>query len=228
MPYNELHNYRIFRLFPSEWALLREIELDRGLSAITPHVPDVDLSKADDRRPIRLKLPTELNNAIRRVLKTKAKRMEQQYVDILLAAARRYREMHPFSKENWQEPDYARYARAERERRQDEGIELKRRKRVFRLSEKDREMLQDLGRGRDDSITRHDALCELTAIVKDMHREGAFDEIKQHQRKSCRIDIPLDLKTAIDARVRDGDKFLTVLMAAAREYQRQHSPNPED
>ena len=208
--------------------MLREIEIGSGLSTLVPLIPKVDLSKEDDCRPIRLKLPAELDKAIRRVIKTKAKRVEQKYSDVLLAAARRYREMHPFSKENWQEPDYARYARAERERRQEEDIELVRKKRVFRLPNAERELIQNLGRGRDDSITRHDALCELTTIVENMHKEGAFDEVKQRRRKSCRIDIPFDLMAAIDARVGQGDKFLTVLLAAARKFRDQQSETARD
>jgi hypothetical protein len=105
-------------------------------------------------------------------------------------------------------------------------MELDRKKIVLRLPEEERELLQNLGRGRADSITRHDALCELTAIVDNMRNEGELDKVKHRRRKSCRVSVPLDLKAAIDARVEKGDKFLTVLLAAARAYQRQRADNP--
>lgn len=220
MPQKHLGLTKIFQLFPEGWEILREIENGPGLSVLASIVPNVDLQRGDDHRPIRLKIPNELDASIRQAIDSRSQKAEHKYIDVLLAAARRYREEHPLPKD-WREPDQDAYAEAERERRQEEEPKLHRKRTVLRLAEEERELLQNLGRGRIDSITRHDALCELTEIVNDMCNKGELEEVQHRRRKSCRVNIPLDLKAAIDARVKKGDKFLTVLLAAAKEYQRK-------
>jgi hypothetical protein len=208
-------SYKIFGLYPEDCNLIRSIDL----SALTRLIPGIKL-QPDQKKygaPLRLKIPDELEKAIRRVTKLKTKRTDHKYLYVLLAAARCYRDKYPIP-DGWKEPDRDSYAKAERDRRQEEDVDLNRKKIVLRLPPKDRELLLNLGRGRQDIITRHEALCELASIVKGLDDAGVFEIIKKHTRKSYRINVPDELETAILQRASDSEAFLTILLAAARAY----------
>jgi hypothetical protein len=214
---------RVLQLIEKECSLLQRIaDSPAGLSALVPIVPNVDLSRGGKRRPLRLKIPLDLDATIRRVLGSKASRAEQRYIDVLIAAAHRYREKYPLPKE-WRERPQDDYTEAELERRrQEDELKIDRKMSVLRLADDERALLQNLGRGRADSITRHQALCDLVDIVDKMSEEGELDEVRRRRRKSTRVKLPRSLITAIDTRVRNGDRFATVLLAAAQVYADQH------
>ena len=206
-------SHKILNLYPEGQKLLKSIDLSTLIS-IVPHVilqPDQEEKYA----PLKLKIPGELEKTIRHVTKLKTKRTDHKYLYVLLTAARHYRAKYPIP-EDWKEPDNDAYAKAERERRQQEETDLNRKKIVLRLPPKERELLLNLGRGRQDIITRHEALCELVPIIKCLDDAGAFEKIKRHNRKSCRIDIPDELEAAIARRISNNEPFLTILLAAAR------------
>jgi hypothetical protein len=208
-------SYKIFGLYPEDYNLIHSIDL----SVLTDLIPHIDL-RPDQKEcdaPLRLKIPDELEKAIRRVTKMKTKRTDHKYLYVLLTAARCYRAKYPIP-DDWKEPDCGSYAKAERDRRQEEETDLNRNKIVLRLPPKDRELLLNLGRGRQDIITRHAALCELVPIVKSLDDTGAFETIKKHNRKSYRVDIPNELEAAIAQRVSDSTAFLTILLTAAKFY----------
>jgi hypothetical protein len=92
---------------------------------------------------------------------------------------------------------------------------------TFRLHERDRQLLQDLGRVRPGVEDRHAALLELTEIVDDLELE----DVRRRERRPLRIRIPEELEQAIKGKVKaTGQTFLAVLIEAAREYERRHTP----
>jgi hypothetical protein len=94
-------SYRTFRLY------LRDRELLRNLGRGRPAIPDrhtallelVDIVRAmpipkkEDRQPLRLGLPDDLREVINR----RAEETGQTFQDILLMAARNYRDQYPLS-----------------------------------------------------------------------------------------------------------------------------------
>lgn len=91
---------------------------------------------------------------------------------------------------------------------------------TLRLHEKDRQLLQDLGRVRPGVEDRHAALLELAAIVDELDME----DLRGRERRPLRIRIPESLERAIDRKAdATGQTFLAVLIAAATEYERRHT-----
>jgi len=92
---------------------------------------------------------------------------------------------------------------------------------TLRLYEPERELLQDLGRVRPGVPDRYTALLELVGIVNELELE----DVRKRERRPLRIKIPQALKQAIDRKVEaTGQTFLAVLIEAAREYERRHTP----
>ncbi len=91
---------------------------------------------------------------------------------------------------------------------------------TFRLLPEDRELLQNLGRGRADIPDRHAALLELVEIVQ---RQEYPEEQPEPERRSIRLGIPTELDEAIKAEAeRTGSTYISLLLRAAREYRRRH------
>ncbi|MBA2224668.1 hypothetical protein [Thermogemmata fonticola] len=91
---------------------------------------------------------------------------------------------------------------------------------TFRLLPDDRELLQNLGRGRADIPDRHAALLELVGIVQ---RQEYPEEQPEPERRSIRLGIPTELDEAIKAEAeRTGSTYISLLLRAAREYRRRH------
>ncbi len=90
--------YHVLRLFQEDKDLIQGLGKKDGCSrydALLKLIPIVDMLdlpaiKAPKRYPVRVGIPTELKRAIK-----KAKKPGQPMVEILLAAARKYREQHP-------------------------------------------------------------------------------------------------------------------------------------
>ncbi|MFA5767095.1 MAG: hypothetical protein WC919_04180 [Candidatus Paceibacterota bacterium] len=206
-------SHKIFALYPEDRDLLHSIDL----SALVDLIPVVKTQpdQIEDRAPLRLKIPNELETAIRRIYRSNTNKTDHKYLHVLLTAARHYRAEHPID-DNWNEPDRDSYTETERNRRKKEEAGLSRKTIILRLPSKDRELLLNLGRGRHGIVTRHEALCELVPIIKSLDNSGAFEKIKKHNRKSCRIDIPDELEAAIARRISNNEPFLTILLAAAR------------
>ena len=213
--------FKVAKVFSEDRDLLRAIAAGPGLSALVPIVSALVLpDSGDPKRAIRLKLPPNLREVIHDAIGEGERKTGNKFAAVLIQAARRYREMHPLPKD-WTEPDQADYGKAERERRKNEADDLERKPIVLRLDENDRELLQNLGRGRREFITRHGALSELVEIVREMHKEGEFDQISQRRRRSVHIAVPADLDAAIREKIGETRTYLTTLLAAAREYRRQ-------
>ena len=91
---------------------------------------------------------------------------------------------------------------------------------TFRLHERDRQLLQDLGRVRPGVEDRHAALLELAGIVDELELE----DVRGRERRPLRIRIPEELERAINRKAEaTGQTFLAVLIGAAREYERRHT-----
>ena len=211
---------KVVHLFESDRRFLQEIADGPGLEVLTSLVKHIEeAGPAESKRPIRLKIPGPLDVAIRQVAGEGGKKTKRTYTKVLLAAARRYREDHQFPAD-WTEPDAVAYGKVERERRQQEDIDMRRKAIVVRLDQEDRELLRNLGRGHKESFTRHAALWELVDVVKEMQRTGEFDQIRQ-QRRPVRLPIPADLDAAVTEKIGENRTYVTVLLAAALEYRRQ-------
>jgi hypothetical protein len=90
---------------------------------------------------------------------------------------------------------------------------------TLRLRKEDRELLQNLGRGREGVADRYEALCALREVLSDLRLE----DVRDKERRPLRIGIPESLEEAIGEVVgRTGQPFLAVLLEAAREYRRRH------
>lgn len=91
---------------------------------------------------------------------------------------------------------------------------------TFRLHERDRQLLQDLGRVRPGVEDRHGALLELVPIVDEVELE----DVRGRERRPLRIRIPEELERAINRKAEaTGQTFQAVLIAAAAEYERRHT-----
>ena len=211
---------KVVHLFDRDRRLVKKIAEGPGLSVLIPIVNQIEEAiPAEPKRPIRLKIPGSLDALIRSVVGPTGRKTAKTYIQVLLAAARRYRDAHEIP-EDWEEPDGAAHGEAERKRRQQEDIDLNRRAIVVRLTQDDRELLRNLGRGRKEFITRHAALCELEDVVNEMQRRGEFEQIRQQLRPS-RLSIPAELDTAVTEKIGETRTYVAVLLAAAREYRRQ-------
>ena len=219
---------KVFQLLPEDWELLRKIRRDDGLRRLLAAVKGLDLPDPDKRqkRPIRLLFPPELHKELAAV----AKRAGMSLIDVLLAAARQYRNEHPIPAD-WQDPDPQVYEQIERARREREkDLSLSRMSLVVRLLPDDRSLLQDLGRGRSDIHTRHQAFLELQKILPTLQFEnvssqntGSSKRAGKPKRKPLRLVIPRQLDETIEAHVAKGHSYVSVLIAAAREYERQQN-----
>jgi hypothetical protein len=90
---------------------------------------------------------------------------------------------------------------------------------TLRLFEEDRELLQNLGRGRPEIADRYEAFLEVNEIVQGME----FPDIRKKKRRPIRIAIPQELEATITGIAEaTGQPFLTILLEAAREYRRRH------
>ena len=95
---------------------------------------------------------------------------------------------------------------------------------TFRLLPEDRQLLQDLGRGREDVEDRHEALCSLEEIVRQLD----FPTVTPPNRQPLRLGIPEKLDKTIRAVVaKTGQPYLHVLLAAAAEYRRRFPYRPK-
>jgi len=84
---------------------------------------------------------------------------------------------------------------------------------TLRLLNDDFHKLQDIGRLTKQS--RHQALCKLAPIV----RELALPDQRKKQRQSLRIGIPSELDEAIrKSAERNNCSYLTILISAVHEY----------
>lgn len=85
--------------------------------------------------------------------------------------------------------------------------------RTFRLPPNDRELLQNLGRGRVDIEDRHAALLELVQIVREM------EVPPKEERQPLRIRIPSELANEISQRAdQSGHTAQDILLMAAQIY----------
>jgi hypothetical protein len=208
------------QLKQDEEAMLRGLS-DYDFTSLVPIVQTIEIKKPKFKS-VRLKLPVDLDEAIRNATNTKG-RIDSKYRGILIAAATRYREKYPLPN-IFKKPNNKSYSQAERIRRRNEPTKLQRRCVVCRLTNDDFRLLSNLGYGRPEIVTKHQALCELTEIVNKMNSCGEFDGIKSRRRKSCRIEIPPVLVDAITTRQADsGEGFQTILIAAAKQL-KQKSP----
>ena len=91
---------------------------------------------------------------------------------------------------------------------------------TFRLHERDRQLLQDLGRVRPGVEDRHAALLEIAGIVDELELE----DVRGRERRPLRVRIPEELERTINRKAEaTGQTFLAVLVAAAMEYERRHT-----
>jgi hypothetical protein len=97
---------------------------------------------------------------------------------------------------------------------------------TLRLFEEDRELLQNLGRGRPEIADRYEAFLEVNQIVQGME----FPDIREKKkRRPIRIAIPQELEATITGIAKaTGQPFLTILLEAAREYRRRHPLTPRN
>ena len=96
-------NFKTFRLFHRERELIRNLgrgpedvaSRHQALLGLVPIAKELDLPDIHNRQrqPIRIGIPTELDDAIRDVME----RTGQNFIDVLLAAAEKYRERYPYS-----------------------------------------------------------------------------------------------------------------------------------
>ena len=90
---------------------------------------------------------------------------------------------------------------------------------TLRLLPEDRQLLQDLGRGREKVPDRYTALCELTDIVQKLE----IRPVEKQERQPLRLGIPESLDEAIREVVEKTDQtYLHILLAAATEYRRRY------
>lgn len=90
---------------------------------------------------------------------------------------------------------------------------------TLRLLPDDRELLQEIGKGRVGIKDRHAALVELAQIVPELD----LPDVREMERRPLRLGIPQELEDAIAAKVKEtGQTFIAVLLAAARHYRQRH------
>lgn len=89
---------------------------------------------------------------------------------------------------------------------------------TLRLLDDDRDLIQNLAKGRESTPDRHAALCALVPFV----RKLSLSNIREQERSALRVGIPTELEDAIDEIAeRTGQPFVAVLLAAAREYRKR-------
>lgn len=95
---------------------------------------------------------------------------------------------------------------------------------TLRLFEEDRELVQNLGRGRPEIADRYEAFLEVNEIVQGME----FPDIRKKQkRRPIRIAIPEELEATITRIAKaTGQPFMTIMLEAVREYRRRHPWTP--
>lgn len=92
--------FTVFRVHEEERELLRslgpcdDIERYDVLLGLIDVLPDIELQPKKVRRPIRLGIPPELEEAIDKI----ARKTKKPFVEVLVAAARAWRAKHPAKK----------------------------------------------------------------------------------------------------------------------------------
>lgn len=134
------------------------------------------------RRPIRLLVPLSLDRA----LKKAARELKCTKIAVLMSAAKAYRNQYPIPSD-WEDPAPPGYGKVEKPR--------KRKSLTLRLEAEDRDLLQNIGRGRSDVADRHTALELLAQLITETP-----EKIKIPQRpKTVLLKIPDDVMQEIDA-----------------------------
>jgi hypothetical protein len=193
-----LHCYKIFKVWPWERDLLIRTslvslpEVVRSLS-FSPSVPT-------KKRAIRCRLPSDLKG----ILIDASKRLAKPMAEILVQAARIYREANPV------QPDWRPPSDEELFEHEDQKLIQM----VVYLDKSDRELIQNLGRGVPGVLRRRDAFLALIPIVEQLIRETGREE--DPKRVSVRLKIPADLDEAISKHAATGEPYLHVLLEACR------------
>lgn len=192
-----LYREKFFKLWPWE----RDLITRTPFESLIPVVRELNFERSTPaKRAIRCRLPKDLKTE----LSVASKRLAKPMVEILVRAARIYREENP-PQPDWQPPD-------DQELFEYEDKKLV--QMVVYLSKDDRRLIQDLGRGVPTVLRRRDAFQALIPIVQQLIRDSGFD--KDPTRVSVRVKIPLELDAAIVTHTAKGDKYVQVLLEACR------------
>jgi hypothetical protein len=190
---------RIFSLYPAEAALVRDADLNESLVRLADN--GRGLRGRQPKRALRCRIPKPLKALLKEVSSEKGKPM----VALLLECARRYRDRYPIEND-WQAPTAAELIENE-----DRGLKAE----VYFLSEGDRELIQNLGRGVTGVRRRREAFERLIPILK-----GLRDELPSRgKRVSVRASIPQELHELILEQTREGQSYVEILLDACRESQ---------
>lgn len=90
---------------------------------------------------------------------------------------------------------------------------------TLRLLDEDRDLIQNLAKGRESTPDRHAALSALVPFV----RKLSLPDIREQERSALRVGIPAELEDVInEVAERTGQPFVAVFLAAAREYRKRY------
>ena len=187
---------KFFQLVPADRAAVDQIKgrLDdlisvlRGLKLPPPE-------ETPKRRPFRFLYPPELEEAV----EAKAQEYECAKVHVVLEAARAYRSRYPLPKD-WKDGPH-----------EIENEDKRRIETVLRLTETDRELIRNLGRGRKTVKNRHAAFLALIPIVRRL-------KLDRPVRQTVRLRLSLRLMTVLEKKkAKTGHSIPTLLLAATHE-----------
>lgn len=196
--------------FFKTWPWERELILRTQLETLAPMVRELQFPEASaNKRAIRCRLPKKLKKA----LEAASSRLARPMVEILVQAARIYREAHP-AQSDWQEPE----SRDLFEYENQHLVQM-----VLHLDDSDRRLIQDLGRFTPGVLRRRDAFEALVPIVRQLVKDSGRK--KDPTRVSVRLQIPAILDEEISKHTAANVPYLHVLLEACRrsEAARQES-----
>jgi hypothetical protein len=214
---------KIMRIPINEGSYLKALELESRLDELIPHVQPPNRPRL---YPLKLGIPKELAYTIDRLLgHNRKQKSSKQFRLVLIASAKRYRQLYPIDP-NWKEPTQAEYTAAEAQRRQTENVAIAKRESVLRFTREDKELLQNLGRGREGIYTRDAALRELVPIIKEMDRADEFLDLKSNFYYVIALNVSSELDTAlITASHGFQRKYTTLLRHAAQRHRESTREN---
>lgn len=154
----------------------------------------------EETRPLKLLIPKALDDALIR-----SARLGHKKKHALLLAAREFRKRYPQSKRLLDESP-----------NMDNDPKKTRRSMVVRISEDERELLQNIGRGNSRIGNRHDALITMAAILDELE----LPKLPAKGRATISLTVPDDLNEAINARHKETGipKIQILLQAIANNY----------
>lgn len=176
---------------------------DADLEGLSDIVASLDLeSTSDTKLPLKLLVPKELSRALEDVKKLGYKKKEA-----LVATAREYRRRYPMPSK-WEDPPH----KEEHEPKDRDSL-------VLRLPPDERNLLQNIGRGRPDIANRHQALLELAKLIPEMDFKK-----RDRERISIYLPLPQELYDALEQRFEETHVPRVRILLAAVKRQAQMPP----